>query len=1505
MSPFRIATSVDLGCLCDHSDYDYDYDYDEAGKFEVWLYAMKMKKTICFVITLLLAAPSTITLAAPNDVPKIPNVAARQIGVSTVSVVQRDGEVLDIYYDLTADNSCEVSLYFSFDGMAAQAVSATDPSIAESSDIGAGVVPGANKIITWDFSGFYTFTGQNTVPLTVTVEVDDGNQTLILNDSPLVPLILRKIPGGTFTMGSESDLAAADEAPAHTVTVSDFYIGKFEVTQRQWLSLLYDNSDCKNGKTNPNGQNFLNPSIHWGNCDYPVEGNYSDLGVNPFGAFIVNWTGAVAFTDNVETLYPVGEFRLPSEAEWEYACRAGTTAAFNNDMDTGLELLGRYDANSNSLTGIVGRKLPNNFGLFDMHGNVAEWCIDGERVYDSSSQNNPFGSTASGTFRAIRGGSKSTTAIESRSAARFFAPESLSAGDIGFRIASVGSQVGVLGVDEQSYSIAALNEAIDTDNDNLPDAWEQLHFGGLGQSDTDTLDPDMDGLSNLLEFQHGTPPTNWDFDGDTIDDRYEIENGLDPTVNDSALDRDNDGVSNLQEYKGPNNQAPRVDNGAMTNTAVVVEVTSDETIANNWDSDGDEIDDGLEYSIGLNPNTDDAGDDLDGDLLTNIAEYKGNSDAGEPPVIDDGTGTGSAKTNENDIGDATRLDDVDTDDDTLSDYDEVVTTMTDPLSALDPIKALSLNFVGADDTATIASRPDLELDSFTIMLWAFPQGTGSLVEKGENFNVKITAANRVRAEFTYTKVNESDGEVEIIKVARETSTTVATGEWTHIAAVLNLASKSLTIFLDGVKETASVSAGAIDEGIPPNHDASRSIVLGAGFVGSVDELQIWRRALSAAEISQLYTKRLRPEEVDLPAYFPFNDGQWPVASGPYQTPNGADDFTRPQDFDSAARLTGAASFVAETTPLDSDSDGIADWFEVFRGLDRDDPNDASVDPDSDGLTNVMEFGALTDPFNFDTDDDDSSDSDELTAETDPNDSLDPQNFFHLQLNNAADTAEVPSRADLELGDFTIMLWVKAVEWGVLVEKGDNYKLEVTSAGAPRIAYVEGSTELVSTETLETFGLNQWVHITATLDLALEELDIYINGQLPGTVLGAGDVTDGDPPVTDPSSKVVLGRGFTGVIDEVKIWNRALDADEVFSLHNKILTGTEAGLVAYYRFNDGQQSVNAPPYRQPRGAEDFTRRLDFEAAASLVGTATFFSGPSDPSDQDGDGMPDWWEIENGLSLDDCSDDLEDPDGDMLTNISEFMAGSDPSDPDTDDDGLSDFYEVAIGTNPVLPDSDGNGTLDGDEDADGDGILNELEETAEELEGIFDGDRDGNVAGLDTDSDNDGLIDNAEDVNLNGVLDAGETNYLRPTLRLLPGWNLISAPRQVAAQFSLETQLGGSVLGVVWRWEGTRFIPVSAGTAGHSTLKPTFGYWVFEDAERLVDLPGDVVTSEDRTLTAGWNLIGALSDDFVVVNEALVGNLWGYENSALSPAGRTMRLLSGYWVYLKASALIEFR
>ena len=184
-----------------------------------------------------------------------------------------------------------------------------------------------------------------------------------------------KVEGGTFSMGATSEQeydALSCEKPVHSVTLSDYYIGETEVTQELWEAVMGSN-----------------PSYFEGDNQRPVEN--------------VSWNDCQKFIKKLNRLTGK-EFRLPTEAEWEYAARGGKySRGYKYSGSNNADEVAWYDSNSGSKTHPVKTKKDNELGLYDMSGNVWEWCNDRYGGYQSYSQTNPTG-PSEGESRVLRGG---------------------------------------------------------------------------------------------------------------------------------------------------------------------------------------------------------------------------------------------------------------------------------------------------------------------------------------------------------------------------------------------------------------------------------------------------------------------------------------------------------------------------------------------------------------------------------------------------------------------------------------------------------------------------------------------------------------------------------------------------------------------------------------------------------------------------------------------------------------------------------------------------------------------------------------------------------------------------------------------------------------------------------------------------------------------------------------------------------------------------------------------
>ncbi|MCP5024146.1 MAG: formylglycine-generating enzyme family protein [bacterium] len=284
-----------------------------------------------------------------------------------------------------------------------------------------GTIPGSVPITitsgdTWHFQAWY----RDSPAAQGTSNFSNGLSVTFPTVGPTVPIAgMVQIPAGTFSMGSNAASGApyygqSNERPVHSVTISQsFWMSETEITQAQYQAIM-----------------GLNPSFYSG-ANFPVE----QVTWHNARAYCAALTAQEQAAGNV----PVGmEYRLPAEAEWEYACRAGTTTEFN----VGASLfcgqacfLFSLHSNSgcnSSGTVSVGSYSANAFGLYDMHGNVNEWCLDSYAAYSPVSQTDPF--VTGGPNRVIRSGFWSSSSNGCRSAYRISHNPGVSFASLGFRV---------------------------------------------------------------------------------------------------------------------------------------------------------------------------------------------------------------------------------------------------------------------------------------------------------------------------------------------------------------------------------------------------------------------------------------------------------------------------------------------------------------------------------------------------------------------------------------------------------------------------------------------------------------------------------------------------------------------------------------------------------------------------------------------------------------------------------------------------------------------------------------------------------------------------------------------------------------------------------------------------------------------------------------------------------------------------------------------------------------
>ena len=347
------------------------------------------------------------------------NLGAQAPIVSNISYSQRVAQegnltkLVDIQYNLEGNRSMFVEFFFSHDGGDTFPVACTQVS----GDVGSGVYAGVDKNATWDASADWdqNFTDRGRIMVKATYGNQptgfpgvDGNGSGFdpANPSPMHlvssanDLEMIWVEPGTFTMGQ---VGVAE--PVHEVTLTEgFYLGKFEVTQAQYEAVMTGNVDDLNAT----------PSEFGGYPNYPVEQvSYDDVQV------------FLSRLNNLESAnIPAGwAYVLPTEAQWEYACRAGTTTDYSWGNDINASQANYSDSNNNRPLN-VGQYAPNPWGFFDMHGNVWEWTSDYNFV-------DPLGMSST---LVMRGGSWSSSEASLLSASSRSISQSFGGSSKGFRV---------------------------------------------------------------------------------------------------------------------------------------------------------------------------------------------------------------------------------------------------------------------------------------------------------------------------------------------------------------------------------------------------------------------------------------------------------------------------------------------------------------------------------------------------------------------------------------------------------------------------------------------------------------------------------------------------------------------------------------------------------------------------------------------------------------------------------------------------------------------------------------------------------------------------------------------------------------------------------------------------------------------------------------------------------------------------------------------------------------
>ena len=388
---------------------------------------------------------------------------AGPVTVTNVTAHQRPAtSLVDIAYDLLNPSGGvhTVLLYASTNAGATYSLPCTNFSGA----VGAGVTTGANQQVVWFAAGDLAAVSTAVARVQVTAMEGTNNYCIIdvaggpdaanypvsyqatappLDDTHKTSkIVLRKIPAGSFVMGSPTnELGRESDETQHTVTLTkDFYIGIYEITQAQYSNVMGANpsyfTQGSHAPTRPVDQ------VSW---------NMVRGGTWPGGT-----PTGTTFMGKLQSKTGLA-FDLPTEAQWEYACRASTTKALNNntnlqntEQDPNMDILGRYFYNGgsnytsdavNGGSAACGSYLVNQWGLYDMHGNAWEWCLDWYAAY-SGDATDPEGPATTPVWprRVIRGGAWIYEASRCRSAYRYFNTVDSASSRYDFRVALPAGQ---------------------------------------------------------------------------------------------------------------------------------------------------------------------------------------------------------------------------------------------------------------------------------------------------------------------------------------------------------------------------------------------------------------------------------------------------------------------------------------------------------------------------------------------------------------------------------------------------------------------------------------------------------------------------------------------------------------------------------------------------------------------------------------------------------------------------------------------------------------------------------------------------------------------------------------------------------------------------------------------------------------------------------------------------------------------------------------------------------
>ncbi|UJG41078.1 MAG: hypothetical protein K9W45_01130 [Candidatus Heimdallarchaeum aukensis] len=837
----------------------------------------------------------------------------------------------------------------------------------------------------------------------------------------------------------------------------------------------------------------------------------------------------------------------------------------------------------------------------------------------------------------------------------------------------------------------------DTDSDGMPDGWE-VNYSLDPLTDDSSLDADSDGLTNLEEYSSGTNPSNSDTDSDGMPDGWEVNYSLDPLTDDSSLDPDSDSLTNLEEYQNntdPNNSDS--DNDDLTDGS---EVNTYNTDPNNSDTDSDGMPDGWEVNYSLDPLTDDSSLDADSDSLTNLEEYSSGTNPSNSDTDSDGMPDGWEVTNS--------LDPL-TDDSSLDADSDGLTNLEEYSSGTDPNNSDSDSDGMPDgwevnyslDPLTDDSSLDADSDGLT-NLEEYQNNTDP--NNSDSDNDGLTDGSEVN---TYnTDPNDSDTDSDGMPDGWEVNYSL---DPLTDDSSLDADSDSLTNLEEYQNNTDPNNSDSDNDGLT---DGSEVNTYGTDPNNSDSD----NDGLTDGQEVNTYGTDPNNSDTDgdsMPDDWEANNNLDPLIDDSSFDAD-SDGLTNLEEYssgtdpnnsdsDNDGLTDGSEVNTYSTDPLDSDtdSDGMLDGWEVTNSLD---PltDDSSLDADSDSLTNLEEYQNNTDPNNSDSDNDGLTDGSEVnTYNTDPNDS-DSDN------DGMPDGWEVTNSLD---------------------PLTDDSSLDADSDGLTNLEEYSSGTGPTNSDT-DSDGMPDGWEVTNSLDPltddssldtdsdGLTNLEEYSSGTDPNNSDSDSDgmpdgweVTNSLDPLTDDSSLDADSDSLTNLEE----YSSGTDPNDSDTDSDGIPDGSEVNNYSTDPSNsdtdfDGLTDGSEVLY----GTDPSNNDTDSDGLTDGSEVNTYSTDPL-ASDTDFDGIPDGWEVTNGL--DPLSDDSSfDPDNDGLTNLEEYSSGTDPNDSDTDSDGIPDGWEVTNSLDPLSddssfdPDNDGltnleeysSGTDPNDSDTDFDGL-----------------------------------------------------------------------------------------------------------------------------------------------------------------------------------------------------------